>query len=110
MQVTVLAALIELSLTHLSHWPSPFPPNIGINFTFYSMFFSSITPQQELKVELDCSEAIDVYVINAVYNLMDNFRDVEHNVALLEEFLQTNPDVIGWHGKDIEGSCRLYSN
>ena len=79
-------------------------PFADMNFTFYPSFFSTLTPQQELKVELDCNGTIEVYILTIdLKDLMDNFRDSEHSVTLLEEFLDANHDVIGWQGEMIKG-------
>ena len=79
-------------------------PFANMNVTFYSSIFSTLTPQQELKVELDCDGTIEVYLLKlSLYDLMDNFRETEHSVTLLEEFLLANPDVIGWQGEMIKG-------
>ncbi|KON30493.1 hypothetical protein AC477_04930 [miscellaneous Crenarchaeota group-1 archaeon SG8-32-1] len=84
--------------------PSTAPPFIDLNITFYSHFISTLTPQQKLKVELNCSDTIDVYIIKIdLYNLMNNFQGTDNNVALLEEFLQENPDLIGLQDKILEG-------
>ena len=75
-----------------------------INGTFYSLFFSTLTPQQELIVEIECDDKIDVYLLKI--NNMDliyNFSGTDRNVSLLEEFLQVNPDLIGWQSEMIEG-------
>jgi hypothetical protein len=75
-----------------------------MNATFYSQFFSTLTPQQELIVELNCSGPIEVYLLKIDLNdLMDNFPGTDRNTTLLEEFLLSNSDLIGWQGNVQEG-------
>ena len=79
-------------------------PFADMNITFYPQFFSTLTPQQELKVELNSSDSIQVFLLKiSMMDLMDNFSGTEHTVKLFEEFLQDNPDVIGWQGEILEG-------
>ena len=79
-------------------------PFVNMNFTFFSHFFSTLTPQQELKVELVCNGTLDVYILKIdLKDFMDNFHDSDQSVTLLEEFLQANPNVIGWQGEILEG-------
>lgn len=79
-------------------------PFAGMNGTFYSHFFSTLTPQQELIVEIECDGTIEVYLLKiGIMDLLDNFSGTDRNVSLLEEFLQVNPDLIGWQGEMIEG-------
>jgi len=75
-----------------------------MNATFYSKFFSTLTPQQELILEINCTGTIEVYLLKIdLKDLMDNFSGTERNVNLLEEFLEVNPDLIGWQGEMRKG-------
>lgn len=79
-------------------------PFADMNATFYSQFFSTLTPQQELKVDLECSGSIQVFLLKiSMMDLMNNFSGTEHTSTLFEEFLQANPEVISWQGEILEG-------
>ena len=78
--------------------------SVDSNFTFYSNFFYTLTPQQELKVDLACNGTIEVYLLKiSSQSLMETFSGNEPNVSLLEDFLHANPNVIGWQGEILEG-------
>jgi hypothetical protein len=78
-------------------------PFANLNGTFFSQFFSTLTPQQELKVEIECNGSIQVFLLKiSLMDLMNNFSGTERTVTLFEDFLQSNPDVIGWQGEILE--------
>lgn len=79
-------------------------PFADANITSYSRFFSTLTPQQELKVDLSCNGTVDVYLLKINLESLMNTFGSESSVASLEEFLQANPDVIGWQGEILDGT------
>ena len=79
-------------------------PFANMTGMFYSQFISTLTPQQELIVEIECDHKIEVYLLKIdIRDLIDNFSGTNRNVSSLEEFLQVNSDLIGWQGEMIEG-------
>jgi hypothetical protein len=82
---------------------NPFTNLIGNNATFYSAFFSTLTPQQELKLPLKCNGTVDVYVLKV--SLVDFLATFQSNdVDALTAFLAEHPEVVGWQGQISEGT------
>ena len=77
----------------------PALPPFATNITFYSQFFSTLTPQQELRVELTCNGTLEAYLLKtSTQSFMDNF-EAGHNTSALKGYLQTNPDTVVWQGE-----------
>ena len=79
-------------------------PFVNPNFTSYSRFFSILTPQQELKIDFSNNGTVDIYLLKTNLESLMNTFGGERSVASLEEFLQSNPDVIGWQGEILDGT------
>ncbi len=82
---------------------NPFINMTSGNSTFYFEFFSTLTPQEELKLPLKCNGTVDVYVLKVGSVVF--FANFESNgVNALTAFLAENPDVVGWQGQISEGT------
>ena len=81
--------------------------NLPANVTFYSGYFSILTPQQELNVKLTCNDSVNVYLLkkdlNSVFQAL-NSSENSHNATLLEGYLTANPEAIAWQGKLTDGT------
>jgi hypothetical protein len=89
--------------------PMPFG-NPSSNETFYFEYLTSLTPQQELKVNLTCNGTINVYLLNINSNTLfqalnsNSTENQSQNVTLIEDYLNANPDVIAWEKQLSEGT------
>jgi hypothetical protein len=73
------------------------------NASIYITPFSTLMPQQELKVKLTCNGTINVYLLKM--NLQTLYAYLGNNsTASLDDFLKANPDAIGWQGEIREGT------
>jgi hypothetical protein len=79
-------------------------PFADSDITFYSQFFSVLTPQQELQIDFSNNGTVDVYLLKINLENFMNTMGNEHSVASLETFLQSNPDAIGWQGEILDGT------
>jgi hypothetical protein len=74
----------------------------GSNSTFYFQYFSTLTPQQELKVHLTCNGTVNVYLVRI--NMQMLVQDLSlpseggNNATLLEEYLSAHSGLIVWRG------------
>jgi hypothetical protein len=74
------------------------------NITSYARFFSVLTPQQELKVDFSNNGTVDVYLLKINLESLMNTLGNERSVASLNDYLQSNPDLIGWQGEILDGT------
>ena len=68
------------------------------NTSMYISPFSTLSPQQELKVTLTCNDTMNVYLLKmdmqTLYTYLSN-----NSVTWLDAFLKANPETIGWQGE-----------
>jgi hypothetical protein len=82
---------------------NPFTNMTSGNSTFYFEFFSTLTPQEELKLPLKCNGTIDIYVLKVgSAAFFANFES--NNADAVTAFLSENPEVVGWQGQISEGT------
>lgn len=82
---------------------NPFTNMTNGNVPFYFEFFSTLTPQEELKLPLKCNGTVDVYVLKiGLVAFFANFQSNDVNAFTM--FLAENPDVVGWQGQIYEGT------
>ncbi len=81
---------------------NPFGDSLG-NTSFYVTVFSALSPQQELKVTLSCNGTINVYLLKMSTQTLYTYLST-NSVVLLDDFLNANPDVIGWQGTVRDGT------
>lgn len=82
---------------------NPFTNMTNGNSTFYFEFFSTLTPQEELKLPLKCNGTIDIYVLKVgSAAFFANFES--NNADAVTAFLSENPEVVGWQGQISEGT------
>jgi len=79
-------------------------PFADANITSYARFFSVLTPQQELKVDFSNNGTVDVYLLKINLESLMNTLGNERSVASLNDYLQSNPDLIGWQGEILDGT------
>jgi hypothetical protein len=78
-----------------------------------SYYESIITPQQGLQVTFAANDTLTVYILEVRTQTLYDWINEHHppepygrslfNVTNLEEFLEANPDLIGWQGEMREG-------
>ncbi|XHH08196.1 MAG: hypothetical protein ACFCUE_11565 [Candidatus Bathyarchaeia archaeon] len=84
---------------------NPFINVTNSNVTFNILFFSTLTPQQELNLPLKCNGTIDVYVLKVnLETFLANFQ--KNDVDAFTAFLVENPELVGWQGQIREGTVK----
>jgi hypothetical protein len=81
---------------------TPFGESLG-NASISAQPFSTLSPQQELKVTLTCNDTITIYLLKMSLETLSTHL-TNSSVTLLNDFLEANPDVIGWQGEIREGT------
>ena len=72
--------------------------------SFVTHFVRVLTPQQRLQVTITANGTLNVYLVEVSPDpIYDWMVGVPWDVTRLEEFLEANPDLIGWQGEMREG-------
>lgn len=78
------------------------------NSTIYFEYFTTLTPQQELKVQLSCNDTVDAYLLkinsNTLLQTLNSNSGDSRNATLLEDYLNAHPSIIAWQGKITQGA------
>ncbi len=66
-----------------------------------------LTPQQELRITITADGTLDVYILEVSSQVLYQWGDNDFlNVTDLEEFLEANPGLIGWHDEVRNGTIK----
>jgi hypothetical protein len=72
---------------------------VSVNSTFDRAFLTTLTPQQELEIELTCNGTVDIYFLKTDKDsFLANFENGK-SVSALEGYLQTHSEMIALHDK-----------
>jgi hypothetical protein len=106
---TVLIA-IGLALFLVSLIPpaqSNFSSNDSILKSWTSYYYTTLTPQQTLRVNVTANGTLDVYMLEkstAAINIAEQNPDQVGNVTYFDQFLKTHSSLIAWQGEVHSGT------
>ncbi len=73
---------------------TPSLPPLPLNITVFNPF-STLTPQQELKVDITCNGTLEVYLLKQDSIAFQNKIGNASNASLLNDYIQANPSIVG---------------